>query len=548
MFHTGDITSGISKAVQEQKFVACFVREDDDAVSTTWEDEWLARPLKGFGGEGDVKFGELVAENAVLLRLTFGSQEANFLNAFTPITNAPTIVVIRNGQVLEKIESDVTQGDFILRLSRATGFSANLQETKKSTADEAAAETTATTTATTQSQPQPQPAQETISAPVEAPVEAQREAPAASQSASPPPAPPTDSSADMSSLFPDRAARLAADQARREAALQAERRARATLRRKESEAANADTSDPSTSTAATRAEADVAARRDWLIQQKQRKDEAAREKARILAQIEADKADRKARAAKAANRDEETSSPLRPATAAATSLRRAGPAAICSLQIRLFDGRAVKGRFDPRTTTLAEGVRKWVAEQQKQEPSTADSATPPDNTPYTFRQILAPAPNRTIEVSEEHKSLEELDLAPTATLVLVPVPGAHADAYAGAGGGVVGAAAGLAWRAAGAVWSLVPGWGGSAGEQGPPQSQEESHGNVASFSIGTAGAGASRGNVKTLADQRAEAAAKRKADGGEAEFYNGNSLGFAGRKGEDRDSKGDQDEKDGKGE
>ena len=89
----------------------------------------------------------------------------------------------------------------------------------------------------------------------------------------------------------------------------------------------------------------------------------------------------------------------------------------CNLQIRCFDGSILRRRF-PSDQTLATHVRGWLEQEGFKQGS-----------PYTFRQILTPLPNRTISESKEAESLEALNLTPSATLFIVPAKNAS-TAYA----------------------------------------------------------------------------------------------------------------------
>ena len=167
--------------------------------------------------------------------------------------------------------------------------------------------------------------------------------------------------------------------------------------------------------------------------------------------------------------------------------------------------------------------------------------------PYFFRHILAPAPSRELSAGDESVELGEIDLAPSATLVLVPVKG-YTDAYsggAGAVGGITGAATGIVGGAFGLLSSTVGlvgstigsvmgfgaqqegGAGSSSGAGGGrtvgsrPTTQEPTHDPVLDQlhphpqppSAGT-GTGTTM-RVRTLADQRAREP---------QQFYNGNQL------------------------
>lgn len=329
----------------------------------------------------------------------------------------------------------------------------------------------------------------------------------------------------MSSYFPNRAEQMEEAKAKQEAAEKAERIAKANRRRKEAEEAHAAHAGKGKSKDTGDASDKEKARRDWIVQQKKRKDDAKRDRERVLAQIEADKQERKSRFQRP---QEAPSEPLSP-SADAASKRRMGAGGMCSLQIRLFDGSSIKGRFEP-SATLGATVREWIKE------TTANSGrAEAADIPFTFKQILAPLPSRSIEVSEEHQTVSELGLAPTATLVLVPISG-FTEAYTGGGRGYMSSAlhtaygiAGTASNIASSLLSFVPGFGAStSAEHNSRDSTPDQPSGDNSMSGSTASL-----KVKTLADQRAEAARK---EDQQAEFYNGNSSAFEGRK-DDEDSR-----------
>ncbi|KAH9832379.1 Domain present in ubiquitin-regulatory proteins [Teratosphaeria destructans] len=489
MFHSGDLNSGISLAIQQQKLVACFIACPSAAptnsiayqTSRTWEQHWLPE-LK-----------DTIVEKAVLLRLELGSKEAGFLGAFTSIDKAPTLVVIHNGQVLEKLESGISQEDSRRRLLKALGVEEEVVETAEA---QLSPEDNAASSQPEQSQPTQSSTQ----------------------------------SANLSALFPDRAARTAAQHASISAAEQAALQARQEARKKEAEEAYAQHRG---SDKGKRPEYDEKQRsRDtYLLEQKKRKEEAKRDRERILKQIENDKEERRLKAQQAkekANADSSAplSSPL-PESRQASNLRSSGAGGSCQLVIRLFDGSSVRGRF-PTSTNLATGVRDYIKAQSPE--GGADI-------PYTFRQILAPQPSRTIEVSEEHESLAELGLTPNATLVLVPVAGS-VDAYAASNSGVTGWLS-SAYNLLPSISSYLPSFGRPymAGTSDPidPSTAEgarragaEVEGSVPSEPPVSTSSAAGGIRVKTLADQRAEAERKEKTN----EFYNGNSSAFEGRKGD----------------
>jgi len=449
------------------------------------------------------------------LRLDYGTQEASFLGAFCPINAAPTLVIIHNGTVVDKLEGSLEYSEWAQRLLKACGVDAEGAHVEAS------------------AQPQQQTA--ATPAPATAPVDD-----ATSEGAASVPAEPTSthSPEQVQALLSERGARLEAERLRREAREKAERIARARERREEEERAQAAADKGKGKERADGSEsARNKARIDWVQQQAKRKTEAKEEKQRIMARIEADKRERK-------NRDEERKQaasamageplPSSSKAAASTSTRTPPTSGTCAIQVRLFDGSSIKGRF-AHDSTLATAVREWIKET-----SPAGGA----DIPYNFRQILTPNPSRTIEISEEGQTLSDVGLMPTATLVLVPVAG-YTEAYSGAGsGGLLGSAYGLvsgAFGLAGSALGYVTGYGsgvnstdgsggiymgGTADEQEPSNVQGA---RMANADSGTAQSGPSRIRVKTMAEQRAEAEKG-------AEFYNGNSLGTEGRK-DDEDKK-----------
>ena len=450
------------------------------------------------------------------MRLDHGTQEASFLSAFCPINAAPTLVIIHNGTVVDKLEGSLDYSEWAQRLLKACGVDAEGANVEAP------------------AQPQQQTASTPAPAPSAVPVDD-----ATSEGAASVPAEPTSthSPEQVQALLSERGARLEAERLRREAREKAERIARARERREEEERAQAAADKGKGKERADGSEsARNKARTDWLQQQAKRKTEAKEEKQRIMARIEADKRERK-------NRDEErkqaasamAGEPLPSSSKTPTSSTTTPPTSgTCAIQVRLFDGSSIKGRF-AHDSTLATAVREWIKET-----SPAGGA----DIPFNFRQILTPNPSRTIEISEEGQTLSDVGLMPTATLVLVPVAG-YTEAYSGAGsGGLLGSAYGLvsgAFGLAGSALGYVTGYGsgvnntdgrggiymgGTADEQEPSNVQGA---RMANADSGTGQSGPSRIRVKTMAEQRAEAEKG-------AEFYNGNSLGTEGRK-DDEDKK-----------
>jgi len=260
-------------------------------------------------------------------------------------------------------------------------------------------------------------------------------------------------------------------------------------------------------------------RGEWIAQQRQRQIEAKAEKTRILAQIEADKAERKARQAEDKRSREEhlkqAELPTNTQNPSSRSLRLSN-AKTGNLQVRLLDGGTIRSQFSAEAT-LAQDIRPWI------------DANLETKAPYTFKHILPPQPARAISVSEENRTLRDLDLLPSATLVLQPISN-YTEAYSEGSNGLLA----LPFNAASGAYGLVTGGigavtgtlGGAArwlrggtfaepieqtienldaagqtlGEQGEdPASQQQTH-----LSQGSA-------RIRTLADQRVES--------GDQQFY-----------------------------
>ncbi|KAK4964401.1 hypothetical protein LTR66_000826 [Elasticomyces elasticus] len=533
MFYQGDLPSGIQLAIQEQKLVACFIRQDNDYWSTIWEDYWLANESIHNEEDGETlsptKLGDILGTKAVLLRIDMDSQEANFLSAFCPITQAPTLVVIHNGQLVERLEAGIEQTEFI-RCVLAL-IDPNVAETVRYEARQQPSPSPSQP----QSVPDVQPEQATSIQSSSNPPPAEASQTSTSLSATPQltavddsPTPQSDlaPSSTVQSLLAERSARLEAERVQLAAAEKAARIAKAKVRREAAEKAQHETAEASSSSGRN------ASRQGYLEQQRQRQKEAKLERERILKTIESDRVARRekeeqrralarAETEAAANTDFETkantsrSAPQQPTSPSSSTT-------ICSLQIRLFSGASIRGRFAP-DSTLHTSVRTWI-----------DSQPNGSDVPYTFRQILTPSPNRTITISEEERSLQELGLMPSATLVLVPVHD-YTEAYAS--GGITG----LLSRGLNAGYGLVAGGfemvsgafvavtGYGRATEGPyvagTGDEVEPSNTQGAQAAGVAGTATIK--VRTLADQRAEAARDQR------EFYNGNQLNFEPRKDDD---------------
>jgi hypothetical protein len=259
------------------------------------------------------------------------------------------------------------------------------------------------------------------------------------------------------------------------------------------------------------------AARDAL--RKKKRDEAE-ELARVKARIEADRVERKAQAeARKVERERERNKEVQSQSQSQTTTStRGSQAKTVNLQVRLFDGATIRSSF-PRTATLQGEVRKWVDEEfgklAADDPNVNNKQLPP----YFFRHILAPQPSRELSAGDESQSLGDIDLAPSATLVLVPVKG-YTEAYSASGGGVVGTATGLVGGAFGLLSSTVGFVGSTLGSVFGSAPAAEAPGQATgggSAPQQPASSDAAAIRVRTLADQRAREPTNQ-------QFYNGNQV------------------------
>lgn len=405
MFFTGTLQDGISKALQESKLVVCFVT-DTGEESKTWEDEYLT----------DDAIASSLKDDAVLLRLEAGSQEAGYLAAIFPLPQNPTLVIIKNGELKEYISAGTSREQFVRRVSGA--FQAQAQAQAQTAGTIAQAEEAGATSST-------------------AAVPA-----AAAASQTPGQDTPAPSSHPSSSTHQPQQPSTAAHAAHEgEARRQAARKEREEIEKRRREKGKMkEQQDQQQQDSAKAKQDDIKKKAAQKLAERQR--QAREDRARVLKRIEDDKAERKAR-------DEARRAERRAAAATAgdnndnndnnnhevdvTATTPAGAPSPrprqydqCAIQVRLFDGSTIRTRL-PATATLGADVRTWIGGARTDGQGSK---------PYTFKVIMTPLPNRTIDAAagEEDSTLGELGLAPSATLVLAPV-GRHSAAGGAAGAG-----------------------------------------------------------------------------------------------------------------
>jgi hypothetical protein len=258
---------------------------------------------------------------------------------------------------------------------------------------------------------------------------------------------------------------------------------------------------------------------------RKKKRQEADELARVKARIEADRAGRKAQAeARKVEKERERNTDARndAQTEPATS-SKGSQAKVVNLQVRLFDGRTIRSTF-PRTASLQGAVRKWVDEEFGKLAADDANINNKQLPPYYFRHILPPQPSRELSAGDENQSLGDIDLAPSATLVLVPVKG-YTEAYSESAGGVVGTATGIVGSAFGLVSSTIGyvgstlgsviGYGSTPAAEAPAGQTTGSQEGQGPQTPATSEVASVR--VRTLADQRAQ-------EPNDQQFYNGNQV------------------------
>jgi hypothetical protein len=230
-----------------------------------------------------------------------------------------------------------------------------------------------------------------------------------------------------------------------------------------------------------------------------------------------------AEARKAEREKERNAEPQTQTQSRITTSSKGSQAKTVNLQVRLFDGRTIRSTF-ARTATLQSEVRKWVEDEFAKLPTDDPNINNKKLPPFYFRHILPPQPSRELSAGDESQSLGDIDLAPSATLVLVPVKG-YTEAYSGSGGGVVGSATGLVGGAfgllsstvgyAGSMLGSVIGYGSTPAPEasaGQTTGSTESQASQQPHSLDRASI-----RVRTLADQRAREPNNQR-------FYNGNQV------------------------
>jgi UBX domain len=258
----------------------------------------------------------------------------------------------------------------------------------------------------------------------------------------------------------------------------------------------------------------------WAAKQRQRNIDARKDRDRVLAQIEADKQARRDREA-ARKQDSATTAKQTPSSSIPRKPKPQSASKTANIQVRLLNGSTIRKAFAP--STLAAELRPWIDKALKADGS--EGGRRKSVPAYKLKHIPGPPePARPIDVVDEQRSLQDLELLPSATLVLVPVKGS-VDAYGGdgesSGWGLIDlpvAAVGIVAGAVSGAFGWVTGRGSEqSGETHGIESQGETRGQSVEQNTGQNG-GSGTGRIRTMAEMRAEG------DRDATQLYNGNQV------------------------
>ena len=322
--------------------------------------------------------------------------------------------------------------------------------------------------------------------------------------------PSTNTSSSMHAVLDERRKRLEADKKRMDAEEKARRMAKAQARREEANTADLDSA---------RAKQAV-----YALQQRKRQQESRQERERILQVIGNDRIERKERDklrkdfSRVKSDGYDGAGDLVDAQfLGETGSSRPFASNECAIQIRLLDGSTIRSRFSSEQS-LRDSVRPWIDMER------------PDSirTPYTFKHVLTPLPNRPILITEEEESLQFLGLQPSATLIMVPVrncvkiygedPGPLSKGLS-LGYSVLSSGLGMLSGALG----MLLGTGQSAASSTLDETLHRDSRNTLSTAASDLGANV---NIRTLRDQRPDQDVRQLYNGNQVTLLNTKQIGM----------------------
>jgi len=264
----------------------------------------------------------------------------------------------------------------------------------------------------------------------------------------------------------------------------------------------------------TASQAQQSQRADYIKMQKEREQKQRDERERIRQQIKSDREERRRR--------EELRK--QPQTQAVDATGNMSPTPTepkshdIRVQVRTFDGSTLRQTFTS-SASISSDIRPWI------------DSTSLQSVPYNLKIILTPLPNRNIEAAEEEQSLVDLGIKGSCTLVMVPVKG-YVESYTGSTtGGLLGSAVSGGYNlVAGTAGAVLGGVKSFLGWNNPGSATEPATDSINGGNQNDPGQPTQNVRVRTLADQRIDAAKKK-----DQQFYNGNQLNFEPRKEEGKD-------------
>ncbi|MCJ1429380.1 hypothetical protein MMC29_007294 [Sticta canariensis] len=486
LFFDGDLQAGISLAIANDKKIVCFVTGWYDG-HPMYGNDWLTDFLASGNNDESLLWqdaflrdDEVVADlasEAITLRIQEHSVEAGHLSAYYQVSSSPTVILIQNfsqGQLLLEIKSGSSKDHFKHAILDALKAPSHIRSTTSSDSS-------------TLSRPSTSLSSSNLPTASGADLD---------QNASPPTAvSPTlpQTSTAVQDLLHDRRQRLEAERKEKDAAEKARQRAKA--------GKGIDAAPDSAG----------AKKASYAQQQRKRQHEEKLEHERIMRDIEHDKTARREKEehrralAKAEAEGDGVSDGVDEQLSRELGNANSVPGKVCALQVRLFDGSTIRRRFAPNET-LRDHVRAWI-----------DKEGADGDSPFTFKQILNPMPNRNISISDEDATLQSIGLMPSATLIKIPVQ-RFSDAYV-ADQGIISRGISASYNVASAGVNMITGlvrtvlgFGQAIpdGEEPAVQVVRDAEG------VGTGV------NIRSLRHQDP--------DRREQEFYNGNQLNFEPRR------------------
>jgi hypothetical protein len=252
-------------------------------------------------------------------------------------------------------------------------------------------------------------------------------------------------------------------------------------------------------------------RADYVKMQKEREQKQRDERERIRQQIKSDREERR-------RREELRKQPQAQADDVTGNMSLTPKSHDIRVQVRTFDGSTLRQTFTS-SANISSDIRPWI------------DSTSLQSVPYNLKIILTPLPNRNIEAAEEEQSLVDLGIRGSCTLVMVPIKG-YVESYTGStAGGLLGSAVSGGYNVvAGTAGAVLGGVKSFLGWNSPASATEPATGSINGGNQNDPGQPTQNVRVRTLADQRIDAAKKK-----DQQFYNGNQLNFEPRKEEGKD-------------